>query len=198
MHVVYVSPQGVTRVRNVKILHVGALKCVDEVMASWSIGHWYAYLVSMAIVLGGQDKSREVTRQLQPSEVPHKVPEDDGVLVDNTWGGDGLVTLVHQQALQLLPQNQRTQVRHRHRRRGWSWCRYCSRPSTPAALLRGSCRWLSWPVCCRHFGFGIEWHRRVLLCNRITFLGRPEGRHRVYLFKEATGIKDVSECVCVS
>ena len=57
------------------------------------------YLVSMAIVLGGQDKSRQVTWQLQPSEVPHKVPEDDGVLVDNTWGGDGLVTLVHQQAL---------------------------------------------------------------------------------------------------
>lgn len=105
MYIVYVSPQGVTRVRNFKILHIRAFKCVDKVMASWLMSHryWHVYLVSMTTVLGGQDKSRQVTWQIQPSEVPHKVPEDDGVLVDNTRGGDGLVTLIHQQALQLLP-----------------------------------------------------------------------------------------------
>lgn len=69
----------------------------------------------MATVLGGQYKGRQVTWQLQSSEVPHQVPEDDGVLVDNTRGRDGLVTLIHQQALQLLPQNQRAQIGHRHR-----------------------------------------------------------------------------------
>ena len=63
------------------------------------------YLISTAAVLGGQNESWQVTREIQPSEVPHQVPEDDGVVVDNTWGGDGLVALVHQQALQLLPQN---------------------------------------------------------------------------------------------
>lgn len=77
--------------------------------------HLHVYLVSMATVLGGQDESRQVARQLQSFEVPHQVPEDDGVLVDNARGGEGLVALVHQQALQLLPQNQRAQVGHRHR-----------------------------------------------------------------------------------
>lgn len=56
--------------------------------------HVHVYLVSMATVLGGQDKSRQVTRQLQPSEVPHQVPENNGVLVDNTRGGQGLVALI--------------------------------------------------------------------------------------------------------
>lgn len=84
----------------------------------WVDRHLHVYLVSMATALGGQDKSWQVARQLQPSEVPHKVPEDDGVLIDNTRRGDGLVTLIHQQALQLLPQNQRAQVGHRHRSRG--------------------------------------------------------------------------------
>lgn len=73
------------------------------------------YLVSVATVLGGEDEGRQVTGQLQPPEVPHQVPEDDGVMVHNTRGGDGLVALVHQQALQLFPQDQRTQVGHRHR-----------------------------------------------------------------------------------
>lgn len=94
--------------------------------------HLHAYLVSMATVLGGQDKSRQVARQLQPFKVPHEVPEDDGVLVDNARGGDCLVALIYQHALQLLPQNQRAQVGHRH----WSGA------SSPAALLllRGCCR----------------------------------------------------------
>lgn len=46
----------------------------------------HIYLVSTDTVLGGQYKSRQVTWQLQPSEVPHQVPEDDRVLVDNTRG----------------------------------------------------------------------------------------------------------------
>lgn len=79
--------------------------------------HPYVYLVSMATVLRGQDKSWQVTRQLQPSEVPHEVPEDDRVLVNNSRGGDGFVALVYQQALHLLPQNQGAQVGHRHL--GW-------------------------------------------------------------------------------
>ena len=142
----------------------------------------------MATVLGGQDKSRQDTWQLEPSEVPHKVPEDNGVLVNNTLGGDGLVALIHQQALQLLPQNQRAEVGHCHRGGGWR-----RRPSTPTALLslRGSCRWLSRTVSHGHFGLRIEWCRRVLLYNRITFLRGPEGRHTIYLFKEASGINEV-------
>lgn len=79
------------------------------------------YLVSMVTVLGGQDKSWQITGQLQSSEVPHKVPEDNRMLVNNTRGGNGLITLIYQQALQLLPQNQGAQIGHRHRSRRGGW-----------------------------------------------------------------------------
>ena len=69
----------------------------------------------MATVLGGQYKSRQDTWQVQPFEIPHQVPEDDGVLVDNARGQDGLVAFVHQQALQFLPQDQRAEIGHRRR-----------------------------------------------------------------------------------
>lgn len=44
------------------------------------------YLVAKTTVLRGQYKSRQVTWQVQPFEVPHQVPEDDRVLVNNARG----------------------------------------------------------------------------------------------------------------
>lgn len=118
------------------------------------------YLVARTTVLRGQYKSGQVTWQLQPFEVPHQVPEDDRVLVNNTRGRDGLVALVDQQALQFLPQDQGAQVGHCH----WRW----GRDSCPALGFLG----------CRHFGCRTEQRRCALLCNRITFLGRPEREAR--------------------
>lgn len=174
--------------------------------SAWVTG-CHIYLVFMATVLGAQDKSWQVTRQVEPSEVPNKVPEDNGMLVNNAWGGDCLVALIHQQALQLLPQNQRAQVGHCYRSRsrgagggggrGWGW----DSASTPTALplLCRSCRWLSCTVCCGDFFLGIGWQGCILLFNRIAFLRRPDERQRVDLFKWATGIKDVlSVSVCLS
>lgn len=121
------------------------------------------YLVAMTTVLWGQYKSGQVAWQVQSFEVPHQVPEDNRVLVNNARGRDGLVALVHQQALQLLPQDQWAQVGHRH----WRW----GRDSCPALCF----------LRCRHFGCRTEQRWCVLLCNRITFLGRPEGRQGVHL-----------------
>lgn len=96
------------------------------------------YLVAKTTVLRGQYKSGQVTWQIQPFEVPHQVPEDNRVLVDNTRGRDGLVALVHQQALQFLPQHQGAQVGNCHR----CW----DRDSCPSLAF----------LCCRHFGCGTE------------------------------------------
>lgn len=130
-----------------------------------------AHLVSTTAVLWGQDESRQVTGQIKPFEVPHQVPEDDGVLVHNARGRHGLVPLVHQQALQLLPQDQWAQVGYRHRSRGGSggWCGAHTAP----LVVRG---------CYRHCGLGTEWHRCVLVCNRITFLSRAEGEDTEWIW----------------
>ena len=69
--------------------------------------------VSVA-VLGREDESGQVAGQVQSSEVPHQVPVDDGMLVHHVGLGDHRVTLVLQQALQLLPQHQWAQVGNGH------------------------------------------------------------------------------------
>lgn len=52
-------------------------------------------LDSLVAVLGGEDEPGQVGRQVQAAEIPHQVPEDDGVLaeelvgVDHLGGGDG-------------------------------------------------------------------------------------------------------------
>lgn len=75
------------------------------------------HMLSAAEVLRGQHEAWQVAWQIQPLEVPHQVPEDDGVLVHDAGRRHGLVALVDQQALQLLPQDQRAQVGHRRRSR---------------------------------------------------------------------------------
>lgn len=76
-------------------------------------GHqWNAYLHVLAAVLGAKDKGGQAAGQLQSAEKPHQIPENNGVVVHDGWWGDNLLTLVLQEALQLLPQHQRTQVGH--------------------------------------------------------------------------------------
>lgn len=70
--------------------------------------------VSVA-VLRREDETRQVAGQIQPSEVPDQVPVDDGMVVHHVGFTDHHVALVLQQALQLLPQHQRAQVRNCHR-----------------------------------------------------------------------------------
>lgn len=70
--------------------------------------------VSVA-VLRREDETRQVAGQVQPSEVPDQVPVDDGMVVHHVGLTDHHVPLVLQQALQLLPQHQRAQIRNRHR-----------------------------------------------------------------------------------
>lgn len=97
------------------------------------------HLHASVAVLGGQDEAGQVGGQVQAAEVPHQVPEDDGVLaeelvsVDDLQGategqdaqqacaegsevrGPHLISFILQQGLQLLPQHQRAKVGHRHR-----------------------------------------------------------------------------------
>lgn len=49
--------------------------------------------VSVA-VLRAEDEARQVAWQVQPSEVPHQVPVDDGVVVHHVSLGDHRVALV--------------------------------------------------------------------------------------------------------
>lgn len=127
------------------------------------------YLVAVATVLGGQDESGQVAGQLEPPEEPNQVPEDDGVLVHYAGGGERLVALVHQQALQLLPQHQGAQIGHSHRGRGRG------RGGGGGGGGR-NCGRLNCTVCCRGFGLCSGRRRRVLLLhNRISFFSRPEG-----------------------
>lgn len=123
------------------------------------------HLVAAAAVLRGQYEGWQVAWQIQPFEVPHQVPEDDGVLVHNAWRRHGLVALVHQQALQLLPQDQRAQVGHRRGSRG-----RCA-----AALVA---LWSS------------GGRRRLFVCHAVAFSGGAEGwKHRADLIKDAVGRK---------
>lgn len=66
-------------------------------------------------VLRGEDETRKVAGQVQPSEVPDQVPVDNGMMVHHVGLSDHRVALVLQQTLQLLPQHQWAQVRNRHR-----------------------------------------------------------------------------------
>lgn len=67
-----------------------------------------------AVVFGSQIETREAAWQIQATEKPNQVPEDDGVMIYNGCRGDGLIPLVLQQTLQLFPEDQRTEVRHGH------------------------------------------------------------------------------------
>ena len=72
------------------------------------------YLRAPVAVLRGEDEARQVAGQVQPSEVPHQVPVDDGMEVHHVGCRDDGVALVLQKTLQLLPQHQGAQVGHRH------------------------------------------------------------------------------------
>lgn len=72
------------------------------------------YLSELADQRRGSDQLQQVTGQPEALEVPHQVPVDDGVVLQELRLSQNRLALVLQQTLQLLPQNQRAQVRHRH------------------------------------------------------------------------------------
>lgn len=49
-----------------------------------------SHLHSSVAVFGGQDEARKMRGQVQAAEVPHQVPEDDGVLAEELVGVDDL------------------------------------------------------------------------------------------------------------
>ena len=73
------------------------------------------YLGVSVAVIRGEDETRQVAGQVQSSEIPDQVPVDNGMMVHHVSLCDHRVTLVLQQTLQLLPQNQWAQVGNRHR-----------------------------------------------------------------------------------
>lgn len=77
-------------------------------------GRIACYLRELADQRRGSDQLQQVTGQAEAVEKPDQVPEDDGVVVQELRLGQDRLALVLQQALQLLPQNQRAQVGHRH------------------------------------------------------------------------------------
>lgn len=82
-------------------------------MYCWFI-YVYVYLGVSVAVIRGEDETRQVAGQVQSSEIPDQVPVDNGMMVHHVRLCYHRVALVLQQTLQLLPQNQRAQVRHRH------------------------------------------------------------------------------------
>ena len=48
-------------------------------------------LYSVVAVFRGEDESGKVTRQVQTAEIPHQVPEDDGMLAQELVGVDHLI-----------------------------------------------------------------------------------------------------------
>lgn len=44
-----------------------------------------AYLHVLAAVLGAKDEAREAAGQLQSTEKPHQIPENNGVVIHDGW-----------------------------------------------------------------------------------------------------------------
>lgn len=106
------------------------------------------YLHPVVAVFRVQDEAGQVSGQLQAAEIPHQVPENNGMLAEELVCVDHLteafqnkrlkdlnyflesrlgrsvhlVALVFQKRLQLLAEDQGTEVRHRYRFGVWSLC----------------------------------------------------------------------------